>query len=94
MIGLSMTDPNLRRLLEIAARKFDENKHFVFMKRVSIKNITSLIENDGAIIEEDIINQFNINHHSLYEAILQDLGILIIWYEDHKEIPDLLQTIN
>jgi hypothetical protein len=94
MIGLSMTDPNLRRLLEIAARRFNESKHFVFMQRASIKKITSLIEKDKPVIEEGIINQFNINHHTLYEAILQELGISIIWYEDYKEIPDLLRTIN
>lgn len=94
MIGLSMTDPNLRRLLEIAARRFDESRHFVFMQRASIKEITSMIEEDKPVIEEDVINQFNINHHTLYETILQDLGISIIWYEDYKEIPDLLQTIN
>lgn len=94
MIGLSMTDPNLRRLLEIAARRIDESKHFAFMQRASIKKITSLIEEGKPTIDEDIINQFNNNHHTLYEAILQELGISIIWYEDHKEIPDLLRTIN
>lgn len=39
MIGLSMTDPNLRQLLEIAARRIDESKHFTFMQKASIKKL-------------------------------------------------------
>ena len=94
LIGLSMTDPNLRRLLEIAARRIDESKHFAFMQRASKKNIMSLIEADETIIDNEKIDKFQISHHSLYEDILQELGISIIWYEDYKEIPDLLRTIN
>lgn len=35
MIGLSMTDPNLRRLLDISSKNIERSKHFAFMKRLS-----------------------------------------------------------
>ncbi|RVT51254.1 hypothetical protein EOK94_30090, partial [Klebsiella pneumoniae] len=35
MVGLSMTDPNLRRLLDISSKNIERSKHFTFMKRIS-----------------------------------------------------------
>ena len=42
MVGLSMTDPNLRRLLDISSKKSVENKHFAFMQRLSLKIVFAM----------------------------------------------------
>lgn len=94
MVGLSMTDPNLRRLLEIAARKFYESKHFVFLQRASINNILSQMELGNSFIDNTKIDQFQVSHYNLYEDILEELGVSIIWYENFKEIPELLKMIS
>lgn len=40
MVGLSLTDPNLRRLLEISAKSIDKPKHFAFMRRITYDNFS------------------------------------------------------
>ena len=53
MIGLSLSDPNLRRLLEIAAQKHSKNnRHYVFMQRLSNDNLID----DGDKERIDIIS--------------------------------------
>lgn len=99
MIGLSMTDPNLRRLLDISARSLDRPKHFAFMRRITIegfayskpdveKNHTQLIDNIKAA------EQFLNRHHKLNEEIMKELGVSIIWFNDFDEIPEILVKIN
>lgn len=93
MVGLSMSDPNLRRLLEIASRNTDKTRHFAFMKRLEIKEF--VYEKDEKIIQnEPNALKFLNNHHKLNEEIMRELGISIIWYTDYDEIPKILQEIN
>lgn len=49
MIGLSLTDPNLRRLLEISAKSSEKPKHFAFLKRMSVENLTDVAEGKPAV---------------------------------------------
>lgn len=78
-IGLSMKDPNLRRLLEIAKR-YSGNavRHYVFLER---KSFTDDIK------KSDVDFQIR-------ENIMADLGLNVIWYkgnDNHKELPELLK---
>ncbi len=99
MIGLSMTDPNLRRLLDISARNIDRPKHYTFMRRMTIDNFayskseneektTQLIKNIKAA------EQFLNRHHKLNEEIMKELGVSIIWFNNFDEIPIILTKIN
>lgn len=96
MVGLSMTDPNLRRLLDISARNIERSKHYSFMKRLTEDNFcyeyktkskTAVISNvDGA-------SKFLERHHTLNEELMKELGVTIIWYESHDEIPEIIEQI-
>ncbi len=78
-IGLSMKDPNLRRLLEIAKKDSGKGvRHYVFLEREGFGDNENKCEKDFQIRE----NMF------------ADLGLNVIWYEgnsNHKELPLLLK---
>ncbi|MFN7252944.1 MAG: SIR2 family protein [Anaerobacillus sp.] len=92
-IGLSMKDPNMRRILDISARRNANNiKHFALMQRIDMDEI-----------EERDLNKLNLSpgltecfmedFHSTREKAFEKLGIRIVWYEDHAEIPGILKKI-
>lgn len=94
MIGLSMTDPNLRRLLEIAARSIEKPKHYAFLKRISIEEFAT--DNSKKLVNapQGTIKMFLDRHHSLNEEVLKELGVNIIWYENYEEIPRIINDIS
>lgn len=87
-IGLSMTDPNLRRLLEIAAQKIKENdgdcQHYVIMRRFRIKEQA----------ERGSIKSFERVNETLQESLFKELGVNVIWIDEFSEIPALLKKIK
>ncbi|MBD5224791.1 MAG: hypothetical protein HDS68_02335 [Bacteroidales bacterium] len=91
MVGLSLTDPNLRRLLEIAAQKQSKHiRHFAFLQRLTPEKLNE--ENDNQL-DENIVSKILDKHHVIQERMMESLGIRIIWYENYKEIPTLLDSI-
>ncbi|WP_298735630.1 SIR2 family protein [uncultured Chitinophaga sp.] len=98
MIGLSMTDPNLRRLLDISARNLDRPKHFAFMRRMTLDMFVYSSGKDGGdgqvIKNTKGAEQFLNRHHKLNEEIMKELGVSIIWFNDFDEIPQILSRIN
>ncbi|MCO8167838.1 SIR2 family protein [Pseudomonas sp. 21LCFQ02] len=96
MIGLSMTDPNLRRLMDISARSLEQKKHFAFMKRLSIDDFCYDITESGkkaAIRNIDGAEKFLDTHHALNESLMRELGVTILWYEGYDEIPEILEEL-
>lgn len=87
-IGLSLTDPNLRRLLEIVAQKNINNdnqpKHYAVLRRSTFTNYQEI----------ESIRSFEKVNQSLQEAYYQELGLNIIWVDDFEEIPDILKSIK
>ncbi|MNR41672.1 hypothetical protein D3C85_1600890 [compost metagenome] len=97
MIGLSMTDPNLRRLMDISARSLEQNKHFAFMKRLAVNDFcydTSETGKKAAIRNMDGATKFLDTHHALNEALMRELGVTVLWYEDYDEIPEILEKLT
>lgn len=106
MIGLSMTDPNLRRLLDISSKNSEFNRHYVFMNRLSLDNFVyekfGEVDNLGYKTEKNNQKIKNIEsaeiflkrHHKLNEDIMKELSVNIIWYEDYDEIPEILARLN
>lgn len=84
-IGLSMTDPNLRRMLDIAKGEGDKRKsgirHFAFIDKDVIGNsFNNIKERDEYCTQQ--------------ENMLKDLGVGVIWYHDYKTLPqELLKLI-
>lgn len=74
-IGLSLTDPNLRRLLDIASRKHDNDvpKHYAILKRELYhkKNLSTPNINFNNIHKFDTANQ------KLQEEYFKELGLNI-----------------
>ena len=93
MIGLSLSDPNLRRLLEIAAQKQSKNcRHYAFIQRLSND---SLIDDSSCVkINEASVNKILQTHHIIQEKMMESLGTRVIWFEDYSEIPVLLDEIR
>ena len=87
-IGLSMTDPNMRRLLEIAAQKRDDIKdncrHYAIMRRFTIASSD----------ESSPTKSFENVNEALQESFFKELRINIIWYDDFPEIPGILKQIK
>ncbi|MDO8272710.1 MAG: SIR2 family protein [Gammaproteobacteria bacterium] len=94
MVGLSLTDPNLRRLLEIAAKSTDRSKHFAFMQRVDLEKFTK--ESGKSVVRAPmtVAKRFLDRHHSLNEEVMRELGVNVIWYETYDEIPKILHRIG
>nr|WP_315056506.1 SIR2 family protein [uncultured Lysinibacillus sp.] len=91
-IGTSMTDPNVRRLLEIAKQKQPEQndcKHYIIL----VRDTFSKIQNQDGIDNENII-KFAMVHQKLKEADLSELGLNVIWIDKHEEIPYLLDRLR
>jgi hypothetical protein len=98
MIGLSMSDPNLRRLLDISGKNMEKAKHFAFMQRMSLENFAYQKNKNDNTTEQVISNTdgaelFLERHHSLNEEIMKELGVTIIWYEGYDDIPNLLNEL-
>lgn len=76
-IGLSLTDPNLRRLLDIARRKNGNGslKHYV-IKKMPLKQTT--IDKIELILEEQDANL---------------LGLNVVWVSDYNDIPFILKRL-
>lgn len=93
MIGLSLSDPNLRRLLEIAAQKQSKNsKHYAFIQRISNNNFID--DTSKVKIDEVSANKILRTHHVIQEKMMESLGTKVIWFEDYSEIPTLLDIIR
>lgn len=76
MVGLSMTDPNLRRLLEISSKNIERSKHFAFMKRLSSNEFCYELENkkkSKVIKNPDGADKFLELHHTLNEELMKNL---------------------
>lgn len=94
MIGLSLTDPNLRRLLEISAKTPEKPRHFAFMRRVSYEKFHKDGDKTMVRAPAHVIRKFLERHHNLNEAVMKELGVNIIWYENYDEIPKILRDIK
>lgn len=97
MIGLSLTDPNLRRLLEISTKTVDKPRHFAFLKRVGYDEFTKRSKDDKESIVRaptKMIRDFLNGHHKLNEEVLRELGVSVIWYEGYDEIPAIVKRMR
>lgn len=90
MIGLSLDDPNLRRLLEIAQTGTNIAKHYAFLRRI---NIEEFAEENKSTHSISLQSSFLERHHNLQELMFSELGINVIWYEEFEELPKLLNQL-
>jgi hypothetical protein len=93
-VGLSMTDPNLRRLLDVAMRKNPERKanHYVFKKRYNRKEIELEMVNIIGNKSTDSDKFIRITE-MLEEQDSKKMGLNVIWIDDYDEIPKFFERI-
>ncbi len=104
-IGSSLTDPNIRRLLDIALKQKGNSKehHYIFKKKIkseylleqlntqdSVDDINSLNNKDKNSIIELLINI----HERFEENDSASFGVKTIWVNDWQEIPDILKKMR
>lgn len=82
-IGLSMTDPNLRRLLDIAMRDSEnEARHFVFLPHIEeFKNVKDADKKNNEAMR-------------IQKEIFLELGLRVIWYKNYTELPALVGRLK
>lgn len=90
-VGLSMTDPNLRRLLDISRNGSSEDDktesnpsyHYAIMEQVPLDT-------------SNLFSARNEEHFRNQERMMEDLGIRIIWYNyrEHNQISEYLRYIR
>lgn len=85
-IGCSLSDPNLRRLLDVASRSDEKPRHFALMRRPKIKKTNGLSKND--------IETYTRIDMSIKEKCFSMMGINIVWIDDFKEIGEILHWIK
>jgi hypothetical protein len=89
-IGISLTDPNMRRLLDVSIRKNGkgEKNHYIVKKRYTIEELYPESEivklKDRKVIPViESIEEQDANH----------LGFNVIWINQFKEIPEIINGI-
>jgi len=108
-IGTSLTDPNIRRLLDIAKNQKKSSKfHYIFKKKTNkswLKNsINKLIEENPEIINDKININLKIDEtidflielkNRFEEKDSESLGVKTVWIDDYdKDISDILKKIR
>jgi len=95
-VGLSLSDPNLRRLLDVSMRKNPDRlaNHYVFKKRSDHEHLRAKIESlnltaDEAKTAKDFVSMWEI----LEEQDSKNLGLNTLWVDDYSEIPQFLKEL-
>lgn len=97
-IGTSLTDPNTRRLLDIAFMQKpdkEKRKHYIIRKTLTSKDIGKMLRSKNLISNPDDYIQ---SLKDLYEHYMEldafSLGLNTIWVETYEEYADILKGIR
>lgn len=90
-IGISLTDPNMRRLLDVSIRKNGkrEKNHYIIKKRYKLSDLYP--ENEVKHIKDEKVIPIIEN---IEEQDANELGFNVIWVDEHNEIPGILKEIG
>ncbi len=90
-IGISLTDPNMRRLLDVSIRKNGkrEKNHYIIKKRYKLSDLYP--ENETRNIKDEKVIPIIEN---IEEQDANELGFNVIWIDEHTEITNILKEIS
>lgn len=82
-VGLSLQDPNLRRLIDVTHRQYPDIVNYAILTRQTPKG-------DGADAKQSILRE-------LFEKVetesFASIGVRVIWTDDFSEVPDRILDI-
>jgi hypothetical protein len=82
-VGLSMEDPNIRRLVDVTHRQYPENINYAILPRKRALN--KLEDNSSSVLR----NLFEEVETKSFEKI----GVRVIWVDDHSEVSGVLKKV-
>jgi hypothetical protein len=87
-IGISLTDPNMRRLIDVSMRKRgrDDINHYIIKKKYELSDLYFEPEK----LDKDIPRILE----NIEEQDAKKLGFNVIWINDFNEIPEILKKIR
>lgn len=108
-IGSSLTDPNIRRLLDIAKKQNGEKEenHFIFKMRhkedvVKIR-LRNLLRENHELLNEKSLTELNFDDTVKFliniierfeESDTSSFGVKTVWINDWNEIPEILKAVR
>ena len=108
-VGISLTDPNIRRLLDISAVQRGENakNHYLIKKKYTTKNMEKnlrrVLRDNPLLFERKGEARLELNRtieillekmEEFEELDAESFGIKIIWINEHEEIAGILKRIR
>jgi len=108
-IGISLADPNMRRLLDIARLHLGskEKNHYIIKRRNNLENIKiqldKLLERNEELKNDKVRANLKLDETSdllkeIFESFEENdtdsFGLKTIWIDDFNEIPLILQSIR
>ena len=108
-IGLSFSDPNLRRLLDISKNERGDDKihHYCFKKRYGKdyvkKRLVGTLDDNQEILDDKSRARLGVDQvvddlidlmENFEENDALSFGVGIVWYDDHNDIPKILKKIR
>lgn len=85
-LGCSLTDPNMRRLPDVAARTEEKARHYAVLKRKSLE-----LPSGDRRQKQEILEEYQRIDNNIRESYYESLGINIIWVNRYGEISDILR---
>ena len=87
-IGCSLTDPNLRRLLDVAARNKESPRHYVILRKNKIEM------EDQSQHSKKLLSVYQRIDDNIREGFFRELGLNIIWVDSYQDIPGILVSLK
>ncbi len=107
-IGSSLTDPNIRRLLDIALRQKGNKRkhHYIFKKKIDNKSLSEKLKktlntpeilnnkNNAGLDFDETIELLTDIYERFEENDSASFGVQTIWVNDWDEIPKILKKMR
>jgi hypothetical protein len=82
-VGSSLSDPNIRRLLDATHRQFPDRRQYAILRRSR-----SLVKS-GDKVDDYVFNLFE----SLETTAFEDMGVYVLWVDEFAQIPPLIRRV-
>jgi hypothetical protein len=94
-IGLSMSDPNLRRLLDATNLHLEKPKHILIRRDYDIESeIMDATERVARHIDPLRLKEIWRRAHAYEREVFKDMGVGVMWVKEHEDIPMVLQELG